>query len=105
MPDTPLDVVACCDRMGRELAQLSTRPDALDAVSGLAATTVPGAEGASVTERRAERLVTVAATDDAARAADAVQYAAAGGPCVDALAHTAGPAVPGTWPATAAGRP
>lgn len=86
MPDTFLDVVALCDRLGQELAPLGTRPEALDAVGRLAAAAVPGAEYASVTERRPDRFATVAATDAAARAADAAQHDA-GGPCVDAIAH------------------
>ena len=41
--------------------------------------------GASITTLRHNRFVTVAATDDRARRADAIQYELGSGPCLDAI--------------------
>ncbi len=44
-----------------------------------------GADSASITELRDQTFVTLAATDQAARDGDALQYALGSGPCVDAI--------------------
>src|SRR3954452_18581532 len=46
---------------------------------------IDGAAGASITTLRHERFVTVAATDDRTRRADAIQYELGSGPCLDAI--------------------
>lgn len=72
-------------RIGQELTGSRTRTDTLGVVSRIAAEWVPGAAWASVTECRKDRFATVAATGDAARTLDAIQYDAGSGPCVDAI--------------------
>jgi anti-anti-sigma factor len=57
---------------------------ALRLVVALARALVGGADGASVSLRRHDRLATVAASDDTVLAMDADQYATGQGPCVDA---------------------
>jgi hypothetical protein len=44
-----------------------------------------GAAGASITTFQGDRFVTVAATDDRIRRADAIQYELGSGPCLDAI--------------------
>jgi hypothetical protein len=65
---------------GRELSER----DALNAVTRTAVTAVPGVEYASISMGRNGNFWTVAATDGAARLADAIQYELGSGPCVDA---------------------
>jgi anti-anti-sigma factor len=57
---------------------------ALRLVVALARALVGGADGASVSLRRHDRLATVAASDETVLAMDADQYATGQGPCVDA---------------------
>jgi anti-anti-sigma factor len=57
---------------------------ALRLVVALARALVGGADGASVSLRRHDRLATVAGSDDTVLAMDADQYATGQGPCVDA---------------------
>ncbi len=48
---------------------------------------LPGADSASISERRDGAVITIAASDPAARDADALQGALGAGPCVDAIAE------------------
>ena len=57
---------------------------ALRLVVALARAAVGGADGASVSLRRHDRLATVAASDDTVLAMDADQYSTGQGPCVEA---------------------
>ncbi len=75
----------------RELASLRARrvhEDALDAtlrvVTGLASGTVDGADGVSISLRRAGRMATIAATDDTVVQMDDHQYETGQGPCLSA---------------------
>ncbi len=83
--DDDLRVVAeTFSRLGSELD--SMRPgDTLAAVARAAVERVPGARWASVTSLDHDHFHTVAATDDIARRADAIQYAVGSGPCIDAI--------------------
>lgn len=56
-----------------------------DAVVRVVARRVPGAGAASLTVLRGGRFTTIAATDERARRADALQCALNSGPCVDAI--------------------
>lgn len=74
-----------------ELAQVQARQerqDILDAtlrlVTGLVARTVDGAQGASISLRRAGQMTTVAATDDTVVRMDDHQYETGEGPCLSA---------------------
>jgi hypothetical protein len=80
-----LGLVTLYAEIGRELARPAGRADALAAVTRVAVEWVPGAEWASITEGRNGRFATVAATDEAARAVDEIQYELRTGPCVDAI--------------------
>jgi hypothetical protein len=84
-PSSALELVRLYAEIGRELTSPRSRTGALSAVCHVAVDRVPGAEWASVTEGRRGRFATVAATDDAARAVDAIQYELGSGPCVDAI--------------------
>jgi hypothetical protein len=71
-------------RLGQELTDTaSTSP--FDALTQLAVRRIPGADSASVPTYRHGQFTTVAATDDRARRADALQYMLGSGPCVDAI--------------------
>ena len=75
-------------------------------VVALARALVGGADGASVSLRRGDRLTTVAASDDTVSAMDADQYATGEGPCVDASTvgerfHTDSLGTETRWPAFA----
>jgi len=83
---------------------IRTIDDGLDLVAALAAATVEGADGASVTLQRGGRLVTVASTDDTMLRADHHQYATGEGPCVAAATegtgfHMSSVATEDRWPA------
>ena len=71
-------------QLGSELQGLSPK-DSLGALARSAVERVPGASCASVTSYVHNSFRTVAATDDVARRADAIQYALGSGPCVDAI--------------------
>jgi anti-anti-sigma factor len=75
-------------------------------VVALARALVGGADGASVSLRRHDRLATVASSDETVLAMDADQYATGQGPCVDASTvgrrfHTDSLADETRWPAFA----
>src|SRR6476620_9514942 len=71
-------------KLGVDLGSMSP-DDTLDALARAAVERVPGARWASVTSYEHDRFRTVAATDDIARRADAIQYAVGSGPCLDAI--------------------
>ena len=73
--------------LGRQVEGSSTQCT-LDAIVTLAAGRL-NATAASVTTLRRGRFRTPAATDDRARAADALQYELGSGPCVDAIVNNA----------------
>lgn len=76
------------ERLGEELAH-SPVSSRYEAVLELAVQRVPSARTASITTVEHGRFVTVAATDDRARHADAIQYELGSGPCVDAIVDRA----------------
>jgi ANTAR domain-containing protein/GAF domain-containing protein len=82
---SPAELVALYSDIGRELLAQGDRSTALTAVTRVAVSHVPGTEWASITEGRNGRFATITATDDAARAADEIQYELGSGPCVDAV--------------------
>jgi AmiR/NasT family two-component response regulator len=63
-----------------------TRP-VYDTIARLAVEQVDGARAASITVYHSGRFATVAATDERARQADALQYELGSGPCIDAILH------------------
>ncbi|HEY2205513.1 MAG TPA: GAF and ANTAR domain-containing protein [Pseudonocardia sp.] len=66
--------------------QLTGSPDSVfDALTRVAVRRIDGAESASITTYSDGTFATVAATDDRARRADAIQYELRSGPCVDAI--------------------
>ncbi len=60
-------------------------PDPFEAITTVARDRVPGAAGASITTLRDGGFVTVAATDERSRRADAIQFELGSGPCLDAI--------------------
>jgi len=60
-----------------------------DAVTQVAVRHVPGSQWASMTLLRGDQFLTIAATGEPARLADAVQYELRSGPCVDAVVDNA----------------
>lgn len=81
---SPVGLVSLYADIGAELSAGLGPAEAFDAVVRIAVERVSGTEWASITEGRQGRFVTVAATDDQARAADSIQYELRSGPCVDA---------------------
>jgi ANTAR domain-containing protein/GAF domain-containing protein len=72
--------------MGEALSHPGDLDKALDRIVQAAAGTVPGADYASITVRRADgRLITTAATAAIVREADELQYELGEGPCYDAV--------------------
>lgn len=71
--------------VGRDLARHQGRAEVLAAISRLAVERVAGTDWASVTELRNGRFATVAATDEAARTVDEIQYELGAGPCLAAI--------------------
>ncbi|MFC7595391.1 ANTAR domain-containing protein [Terrabacter sp. GCM10028922] len=59
--------------------------DPFEAITTAARDQLLGAAGASITTFQQDRFVTVAATDDRTRQADAIQYELGSGPCIDAI--------------------
>jgi hypothetical protein len=100
---SPEELAGLYAELGRELAGHGGADEAFAALARAAVTRIPGTDWASVTEGRRGRFRTVGATDDAARAADAIQYELSSGPCVDAARQEAVHRVPelagdGRWP-------
>ncbi len=74
-----------------ELPPAASRSDsvsAFEAVTRTAVRRIEGARAASMTTLRSGQFQTVAATDDRALLADAIQYELGSGPCVDAIRET-----------------
>jgi hypothetical protein len=82
--DALRDVAETFATLGSALGSMGP-DDTLDALARAAVERVPGARWASVTSYEHDRFRTVAATDDIARRADAIQYAVGSGPCLDAI--------------------
>lgn len=59
--------------------------DPFQAITSVACERVQGAVGASITTLRYGEFLTVAATDERVRRADAIQYELGSGPCLDAI--------------------
>jgi hypothetical protein len=76
--------------------------DVFRRITAAAVDLVPGCDAASITLRANRRFETPVATDDAAVAADELQYAAGQGPCIDALeqslVHTPDADTDQRWP-------
>ena len=71
-------------RLAADSARADVLADTLAHIATLAPKLIAHCDGASVTLRRGERLVTAAASDETVRHLDGVQYAERAGPCVDA---------------------
>jgi hypothetical protein len=82
---SPTGLVDLYSALGREISVAADRAGALAEVCRVAVRRVPGTQWASITEGRDGAFVTVAATDDVARAVDEIQYELGTGPCVDAI--------------------
>lgn len=82
--DALRDVAEAFATLGAELGSTGA-DDTLDALARAAVERVPGAKWASITSYEHDRFHTVAATDEIARRADAIQYAVGSGPCIDAI--------------------
>ena len=82
--DPLLAVAVMFAELGHQLAA-PTSGSVLDALAQTAVGQVRGADAASITIYRNEQFVTVAASDERARGADALQYELGSGPCVDAI--------------------
>ncbi len=82
---SPAGLASLYTDVGDELSAGRSPVEVFDAVTRVAVERVSGSEWASITQGRRGRFVTVAATDDRARAVDGIQYELRSGPCVDAL--------------------
>lgn len=82
--DVVREIAETFAKLGSELGSMGPT-DTLDAVARIAVERVPGAKWASISSYVHGRFRTVAATDDVARRADAIQYAVGSGPCIDAI--------------------
>jgi GAF domain-containing protein len=71
--------------LGRDVALRADATGALEAVTNVAVQAVPGAHYASITQGGGATYHTVAPTDPVVSLADALQYDAATGPCLDAI--------------------
>jgi hypothetical protein len=93
--------------VGLELARQQSRGEVLAAISRAAVGRVAGTDWASITELHSGRFTTVAASDEAARAVDGIQYELDTGPCLEAIrggatVRTGDLVADGRWPAFAA---
>src|SRR4051794_14584299 len=70
--------------LGARLADANAN-DPFEAITVVARDQMEGAAGASITTRRHDHFVTVAATDERTRRADNIQYELGSGPCLDAI--------------------
>lgn len=75
-------------RAAQRFAAVGSGADAVSSVLQAAAVVIPAVDYASISLGRGGQFWTVAATDGAARAADAVQYDLGSGPCIDAAAES-----------------
>jgi GAF domain-containing protein len=71
--------------LGRQVAVEASTSGALQAVTAVAARSVPGVDAASVTRRRSNVYETVSSTAEVALQGDTLQYQLRQGPCVDAV--------------------
>ena len=77
-------IAVAFDELGQLLAAPG-HPDPFAAIATTAVHQIPSARTASVTSLTGGRFTTVAAVDDLARRADAIQYELGSGPCLDAI--------------------
>ncbi len=84
MGSSQVDLAADLAQVGSMSANSDVVDAALGLVTALAATTVQGADGVSVTLQRHGQFVTVASTDDTVLGMDRHQYETGEGPCLDA---------------------
>ena len=78
------EVAQTFEELGQHL-EAKSAPDTMEAVTAVAVDRIDRVSAASITLLRGDRFTTMAATDDLARRADALQYALQSGPCVDAV--------------------
>jgi anti-anti-sigma factor len=83
----PDQVAKRVSRVVAESARADVLTDVLTHVTAMARNFIGSCDGASVTLRRADNLITAAASDETVRHLDEVQYTGDGGPCVDATHH------------------
>lgn len=101
--DSLHSLIEIYDELGRHVSAQADISGALLAVTTVAVRAVPGADAASITRRRLDAFVTDGSTGEAATQADALQYKAGYGPCVDAVMkesvfRSAELAVDARWP-------
>ena len=77
-------VAEAFDELGERMVTVS-RANPFEAITIVGKERLPHAAGASITNLRHDQFVTVAATNDRVRRADAIQYELGSGPCVDAI--------------------
>jgi len=83
---SPAELAELFGEIAHELDTASTGDGALEALAGVAARRVDGAEHAGITVGRAgQRFLTVAATHEIVGRVDQIQYRLGSGPCVDAV--------------------
>jgi GAF domain-containing protein len=83
--DLPHTLLHLYGDLGDQIAAHSDVRGALDAITQVAAASVPRAQFASITRRHGDRYQTFGATDSAAVFCDNVQYEVGHGPCIDAV--------------------
>jgi len=81
------DLVAVAEAFAELGARVAQEDDAdpFQAITTVVRHQIHAATGVSITALRHDRFVTVAATDDRTRRADAIQYELGSGPCLDAI--------------------
>jgi GAF domain-containing protein len=85
LDESPTGLASLYAHVGAELSAERSQSEVFDVLTRVAVARVSGSDWASISEGRLGRFVTPAATDEAARAVDAIQYELGSGPCVDAL--------------------
>lgn len=102
---TPRDLLDVYLSFDRELSMAAAGADTdiAAAITALAVRRVPGAEQASITDRRRGQFRTLAATGAMATAGDNIQYELGSGPCIDAVVdnavfRTGDVAIDARWP-------
>ncbi|MEP6852066.1 MAG: GAF and ANTAR domain-containing protein [bacterium] len=82
---TPRRLAELYTDLGHQVLSHTDPTGAFGAIASVAVGTIPGTQMASITRGLGEAFVTAASTDDAALAADLLQYELNSGPCVDAV--------------------
>jgi transcriptional regulator with GAF, ATPase, and Fis domain len=81
----PASLAEIFGRVARALLAAKDVDETLEQIAGLAVETIDGCDFAAMTIITGRSVDTPAATDDVARAVDAIQYETGEGPCLDAI--------------------